>query len=114
MKRESEGETTFKMFLPHERHDMAGSQTALAECRRAWDHPPKDLNLRNIQKIKKFLKRESEGETTFKMFLPHERHDMTGSQTALAECRRAWDHPPKDLNLRNIQKIKKFLKMESE
>ena len=29
------------MFLPHERHDMAGSQTALAECRRAWDFQPK-------------------------------------------------------------------------
>ena len=67
------------MFFPHERHDMTGSQTALAECRRAWDHPPKDLNLRNIQKIKKFLKGESEGETTFKMFLPLERQNEEAS-----------------------------------
>ena len=58
---------------------MTGSQTALAECRLAWDHPPQDLNLRNIQNIKKFLKRESEGETTFKMFLPHERQNEEAS-----------------------------------
>ncbi|MBP3695062.1 MAG: hypothetical protein J6J31_11600 [Thermoguttaceae bacterium] len=43
------------------------------------------------------------------MFLPHERHDMTGSQTALAECRRAWDLQPKDLNLRNTSKHQKVL-----
>ena len=55
MKRESEGETTFKMFLPHERHDITGSQTALAECRRAWDLQPKDLNRRNTSKHQKVL-----------------------------------------------------------
>ena len=32
------------------------------------------------KQFKKFLKRESEGGTTFKMFLPHGRGDMTGSQ----------------------------------
>jgi len=32
------------------------------------------------QNTKKFLRRESEGGTISKMFLPHERDDMTGSQ----------------------------------
>jgi len=43
------------------------------------------------QNIKKFLKGESEGETISKMFPSHGCGDMAGSQTALAECRRAWD-----------------------
>jgi len=37
-------------------------------------------NKKAQKQFKKFLKRESEGGTTFKMFLPHGRGDMTGSQ----------------------------------
>ncbi|MBP3695508.1 MAG: hypothetical protein J6J31_13865, partial [Thermoguttaceae bacterium] len=51
----------------------------------------KSAESHRYKNIKKFLKRVSEGGTIFKMFLPHERRDMTGSQTALEECRRAWD-----------------------
>ena len=48
--------------------------------------------------IKKFLRRESEGGTIFKMFLSHDRRPITGSQTALGECRRAWDRSRRSIS----------------
>ena len=49
-------------------------------------------NKKAQQQFKKFLKRESEGGTTFKMFLPHGRGDMTGSQFGRRRVsRRFWE-----------------------
>ena len=67
----------------------------MVKCVKSQGEQPIKKRKKQKKQFKKFLKRESEGGTTFKMFLPHGRGDMTGSQTALEECRRAWDLSPK-------------------
>ena len=49
------------------------------------------------------------------MFLSHGRRLFTGSQTALAECRRAWDRLRRKTQLQRAQNIRRnTLKEEHE
>ncbi|MBQ4142652.1 MAG: hypothetical protein IJD43_04160, partial [Thermoguttaceae bacterium] len=64
----------------------------LPHFRKAGQQKEKRKNKKAQKQFKKFLKRESEGGTTFKMFLPHGRGDMTGSQFGRRRVsRRFWE-----------------------